>query len=82
MSFKTATCHKDRSVVKTEIGIPWNSVIKNNSVMKSNIRSQNSIADNEKQEYCQFGIGGWKNQFKKMGDFCFDIRHVSDFLQK
>jgi hypothetical protein len=50
--------------------------------MKSNIRSQNSITDNEKQEYYQFGIGGWKNQFKKMGDFCFDIRHVSDFLQK
>lgn len=82
MSLKAASRHKDRFVVKAEIGIPWNSAVKNNPVMKGNIRSQNSIADNEKQKYCQFGISGWKNQFKKIDTFCFDKRHGSNFLQK
>lgn len=81
MPLKTASSHKDRFIVKTEVSIPWNPAVKNNPVVKSNIRSQNSITDNEKQKYCQFGIGGWENQFKKMDKFCFDIRHCQIFCK-
>jgi hypothetical protein len=42
MSFKTATSSYDRSIVKAEIGIPRNSIIKNDKIIQGNIPSKNS----------------------------------------
>ncbi len=61
MSFKAAATHDDRLVVKTEISIPWDSAVEDNSVMTGDIRPQNSVAGNEKKKNGQLGIGGRKN---------------------
>ena len=33
MALKTPTCHHNGAVVKTEISIPWNAVVKDNPVI-------------------------------------------------
>ncbi len=72
MSFKAAASHQDRFVIKTEIGIPWDSAVKNDSVMNGNIRTEDSVANNEKEKNSQFGISGRENQPEKVDKFCFD----------
>lgn len=72
MSFKAASGHQDRFVVKAEIGIPWNPAVKNDSVMNGNIRTKDSVTGDEKQKNTQFGIGGWENQPGNVNKFCFN----------
>ncbi len=50
MSFKAAATHDDRLIVKTEISIPWDSAVEDNSVMAGDIRPQDSVAGNEKKK--------------------------------
>lgn len=50
MSFKAAATHDDRLVVKTEISIPRDSAVEDNSVMTGDIRPQNSVAGEEKRK--------------------------------
>lgn len=66
MSFKAAAGHQYRFVIKAEVSIPWNSTVKDDSVMDSDIRAKDSVAGNEEQENAQFCIRGWKNQPEKV----------------
>lgn len=66
MSFKASAGHQDGFIVKTEVGIPWNPAVENDSVMNSNIRTKDSITADEKQKNTQLGISGWKNQPEKI----------------
>lgn len=72
MSFKAASSHQDRFVVKAEVGVPRNSAIEDNSVMNGNIRTQNSVTDDKEQENCKFSVGGREDQPQKVNKFCLD----------
>ena len=72
MSFKAPSGHQYWFVVKTEVSIPGNSTVKDNSVMNGNIRAKNSVAGNEEKENSQFCIRGRKNQPQKINKFCLD----------
>ena len=50
MSFKTAAGHYNRAVVKTEIGIPGNTVIENNAVIPRDYGSQNAVGAEKNQK--------------------------------
>lgn len=81
MSFKASARHYNRFIIEAEIRVPWNSAVKNNSVVEGDIGAQNSIADKEKQENSQLSTRGREYQFKKMDDFCFNERHRSVFCK-
>lgn len=72
MSFKAASSHQNRFVVKAKISVPWNSAIEDDSVMDGNVRAKDSIAGHEEQENTQFCIRGRKNQPQKINEFCLD----------
>lgn len=72
MSFKAASGHQNRFIVKTEVSIPWNSTVEYDSVMDGNIGAKDSVAGDKKQENTQFGIRGWENQPEKVNKFCFN----------
>ena len=57
MSFKTATCHYNSTVVKAEISIPRNSVVENDAVIQGDVRSETSVNSQINQEQNYFGFG-------------------------
>jgi len=63
MPLKASAGHYNRFVVETEVGIPGDSDVKNDPVMKGNISAQYSITEQEEHEYRQFGVGRWKDLF-------------------
>lgn len=81
MSFKAAAGHHDCTVVKTEIRIPRNSVIKNNPVIHRDIGTQNSISGQEDQKKEKLKFCCRENRFQEIKKFLFEFQN-GDFWQK
>ena len=73
MSLKTSARHYNGFIIKTEIGIPWNSCIKNNFMMNRNVGSHISVRNEKKQKNNKLNSGRRKKQFKKADKFCFEF---------
>ena len=65
MPFKTAARLNNRSVIKTEIAVPRDSVVINNGEMISNIPRIGTVNDHEKQENKCFSISRRQNDFQE-----------------
>ena len=81
MSFKTASCHYNCAIIKTEIRIPRNSIIKNNPVIQGDKGSQSSVNQKENNEKQKLEFRGRKNSFKKIFTFLLKFQGV-EFRQK
>ena len=66
----------DGAVVETEIGIPRNSLIVNNSVIDGDIGTENSVSNQKNNKQESFRFGGRENGFKKIGKFCLEIQFL------
>ncbi|MNY37734.1 hypothetical protein D3C86_1723170 [compost metagenome] len=65
MSLKTASSLHNRPVIKTEIAIPRNSIIVNNTEIIGYKPRIGAISNHEKQKNESFCSSGWKNDFQK-----------------
>ncbi len=63
MSLEATTRHHNRTIVKAEIGIPRNSIIKYNSVIQGDICSQNAVRSKKNDEQNPFYPIARENQF-------------------
>lgn len=65
MSLETAASLDNCPVIKTEIAIPRNSVVVDNTEIIGNEPRIRTINYHEKQKNESFGFCGWKNDFQK-----------------
>ena len=76
MSFKTTASHHNRAVIETEIGIPRNTVIKNNSVIQGNVCSKSAVKNKQNHKNKKFCFGGRENEFQETKEFIFDFQKL------
>ena len=81
MPFKSATSHHNRSIIKTKVSVPRNSIIKNNPVIQGDKGSQSSVNQKENNEKQKLEFRGRKNGFKKIFKFLLKFQGV-EFRQK
>ena len=77
MSFKTAAVEHNGAVIKTKIGIPRNSCIKNKAIIQRQNRRQNAITQQKKQKKNQFPTVGRENGAKKIFGFMLNIQSLN-----
>ena len=65
MSLKTTASLDNGSVIETEITIPRDSVVIDNTEILCDVPRIGAVNDHKKEKNKTFSFGGWKNDFQK-----------------